>query len=156
MEFWRFVFGKGRNRSVYSFQDWETFVARNMVLSIKTISHRWNSVVEFGTADYVELCRRYKAFVVTDVPRMSFREKDLAHRFIEFIDAVYESKAKIVLTLQVPIGEIFSGEDTVKMEGEGHGHLDSGMRSLMDDLGISMDVFLESSIFVPSHFLFWG
>ena len=26
--------------------------------------------------------------------------------------------------------------------------VDSGMRSLMDDLGISMDVLLESSIFV--------
>ena len=45
-----------------------------------------------GSADYLELCRRYGAFVVTDVPRMSFREKDLARRFIIFIDAVYESK----------------------------------------------------------------
>jgi peroxisome-assembly ATPase len=104
-----------------------------------------------GAADYVELCRRYKAFVVTDVPRMSFREKDLARRFIVFIDAVYESKAKIVLTSQVPIGEIFSGEDPVKLgDGEGHGHVDAGMRSLMDDLGISMDVLLESSIFVST------
>jgi hypothetical protein len=40
----------------------------------------------------LELCRRYGAFVVTDVPKMSFREKDLARRFIVFIDAVYESK----------------------------------------------------------------
>jgi peroxisome-assembly ATPase len=45
-----------------------------------------------GSADYLELCRRYGAFIVTDVPRMSFREKDLARRFIVFIDAVYESK----------------------------------------------------------------
>ena len=29
---------------------------------------------------------------MTDVPKMSFREKDLARRFIVFIDAVYESK----------------------------------------------------------------
>jgi len=100
----------------------------------------------------VELCRRYGAFVVTDVPKMSFREKDLARRFIVFIDAVYESKAKIVLTSAVPIGEIFSGEDPVKLgEKEGEHGLDSGMRSLMDDLGISMDVLLESSIFVRKH-----
>ena len=45
-----------------------------------------------GSADYLELCRRYGSFIVTDVPRMSFREKDLARRFIVFIDAVYESK----------------------------------------------------------------
>jgi len=93
---------------------------------------------------------------------MSFREKDLAKRFIVFIDAVYESKvltflalltkAKIVLTSEVPVHEIFSGEDPVKTgdtDGD-HGHVDSHMRSLMDDLGISMDTLLESSIFV------WG
>ena len=48
-----------------------------------------------GSADYLELCRRYGAFIVTDVPRMSFREKDLARRFIVFIDAVYESKVPL-------------------------------------------------------------
>jgi peroxisome-assembly ATPase len=56
------------------------------------------------------------------------------------------------LTSEVPIAEIFTGEDPVKLgsksDEEGHGHVDSGMRSLMDDLGISMDVLLESSIFV--------
>ena len=45
-----------------------------------------------GSADYLELCRRFSSFIVTDVPKMSFREKDLARRFIVFIDAVYESK----------------------------------------------------------------
>lgn len=56
------------------------------------------------------------------------------------------------MTSEVPIAEIFTGEDPVKLgtksDEEGHGHVDSGMRSLMDDLGISMDVLLESSIFV--------
>jgi peroxisome-assembly ATPase len=81
---------------------------------------------------------------------MSFREKDLARRFIVFIDAVYEAKAKIVLTSEVPIAEIFSGEDPVKVGGSNSekGDIDAGMRSLMDDLGITMDVLLESSIFV--------
>ena len=50
-----------------------------------------------GSADYLELCRRYGAFIVTDVPRMSFREKDLARRFIVFIDAVYESKVPYIV-----------------------------------------------------------
>ena len=57
-----------------------------------------------------------------------------------------------MLTSEVPIAEIFTGEDPVKLEtktNEAHEHVDSGMRSLMDDLGISMDVLLESSIFVP-------
>jgi peroxisome-assembly ATPase len=104
-----------------------------------------------GSADYLELCRRYTAFIVTDVPKMSFREKDLARRFIVFIDAVYESKAKIVITSEIPIAEIFTGEDPLKLEQQSEGdhtHLDSGLRSLMDDLGVSMDILLKSSIFV--------
>lgn len=45
-----------------------------------------------GAADYIELCRTYHAFVVTRVPGMTHRERDLARRFITFIDAVYESR----------------------------------------------------------------
>lgn len=45
-----------------------------------------------GAADYIELCRTYHAFVVTGVPGMTHRERDLARRFITFIDAVYESR----------------------------------------------------------------
>ena len=45
-----------------------------------------------GAADYLELMRCYEAFIVTCIPGMSYRERDLARRFITFIDAVYESR----------------------------------------------------------------
>ena len=44
-----------------------------------------------GPADYLELAKSYDAFVVTEVPGMTYKERDLARRFITFIDAVYES-----------------------------------------------------------------
>ena len=47
-----------------------------------------------GAADYLELMRTYHAFVVTGVPGMTYRERDLARRFITFIDAVYESRVR--------------------------------------------------------------
>lgn len=47
-----------------------------------------------GAADYLELVRHYDAFIVTDVPGMTIRERDWARRFITFIDAVYESKVR--------------------------------------------------------------
>lgn len=47
-----------------------------------------------GAADYLELMRSYNAFIVTDVPGMSYRERDWARRFITFIDAVYESRVR--------------------------------------------------------------
>jgi predicted ATPase len=60
-----------------------------------------------GAADYIEMMRSFDAFVVTDVPGMTHRERDWARRFITFIDAVYESHAKLVLTTAVPLSQLF-------------------------------------------------
>jgi protein AFG1 len=48
-----------------------------------------------GAADYLELMRSYEAFIITDVPGMDHKSRDLARRFITFIDAVYESRVRI-------------------------------------------------------------
>ncbi|KAM0449093.1 hypothetical protein ACHAO4_008052 [Trichoderma viride] len=66
-----------------------------------------------SAADYLELVRKYDAFVVTEVPGMTIRERDLARRFITFIDAVYEGNAKLVLTTEKPLGELFVSRDEV-------------------------------------------
>lgn len=47
-----------------------------------------------GAADYLELVKNYDAFIVTDVPQMTLNMRDLARRFITFMDAVYESKVR--------------------------------------------------------------
>lgn len=66
-----------------------------------------------SAADYLELVRCYDAFIVTDVPGMTIRERDLARRFITFIDAVYEGNAKLVLTTAKPLGELFVSRDEI-------------------------------------------
>lgn len=49
-----------------------------------------------SAADYLELCRHYETFVVTDVPGMDHKSRDLARRFITFVDAAYESKVSAI------------------------------------------------------------
>lgn len=66
-----------------------------------------------SAADYLELVRCYDAFIVTGVPGMTIRERDLARRFITFIDAVYEGNAKLVLTTEKPLAELFVSQDEV-------------------------------------------
>lgn len=104
-----------------------------------------------SAADYIELTRSYDAFVVTDVPEMSYRQRDLARRFITFIDAVYEARAKLVLTSEVPLSQLFLSKEEIQelkkeVAGEGE-HIEDSMRSLMDDLGMNMDTLKNSSIF---------
>src|SRR5699024_584506 len=43
-----------------------------------------------GAADYLELTRIYRAFVVVNIPRL--KSKDFARRFITFLDSVYDSR----------------------------------------------------------------
>lgn len=115
-----------------------------------------------GAADYIELVRSYDAFIVTDVPGMNHRSRDLARRFITFVDAVYEGRAKLVLTTAVPLTQLFMSRDEVDKamdeasgagvkaakESKGEGaDLDASMRSLMDDLGMNMAMLKGSSIF---------
>lgn len=129
-----------------------------------------------GAADYIEMMRSFDAFIVTDIPGMSHRERDWARRFITFIDAVYESHAKLVLTTAVPLSQLFMSrteldeslekvENEAKKKGaqasheekkvaknsgqgkeEGH-DVDDVMRMMMDDLGMSMAMLKQSSLF---------
>ncbi|KAI9844805.1 MAG: hypothetical protein M1837_005223 [Sclerophora amabilis] len=111
-----------------------------------------------GAADYLELMRSYDAFIITEVPGMTYRERDLARRFITFIDAVYESRAKLVLTTAVPLAQLFMSKSELQDSVEGSKtspdgkvetglHDDDMMRSLVDDLGLSMKLMANSSIF---------
>ncbi|KAL9106758.1 MAG: hypothetical protein Q9227_008257 [Pyrenula ochraceoflavens] len=125
-----------------------------------------------GAADYLELMRSYDAFIVTDVPGMTIRQRDWARRFITFIDAVYESRAKIVLTTAVPLSQLFMSKDeidatldqmsqTTKEKGSqagadeknaaqavhDHSDVDDTMRLMMDDLGMSMAMLKSSNLF---------
>ncbi|KAJ5734305.1 hypothetical protein N7493_003091 [Penicillium malachiteum] len=102
-----------------------------------------------GAADYLELVRHYNAFIITDVPGMNLNQRDLARRFITFIDAVYESRAKLVLTTEVPLTNLFLSASDVKdsLKGGDHSDLSDAMRNLMDDLGLSVQALKNTSIF---------
>lgn len=114
-----------------------------------------------GAADYLELVRGYETFIITGVPGMNLRSRDLARRFITFVDAVYEGRAKLVLTTAVPLTQLFmardeigemlresakKGDPTVAEVAHG-GDVNDAMRNLMDDLGMNMTMMKSSSMF---------
>ncbi|EEP77799.1 conserved hypothetical protein [Uncinocarpus reesii 1704] len=126
-----------------------------------------------SAADYLELMRSYNAFIITNVPGMTLHQRDLARRFITFIDAVYESRAKLVLTTAVPLSNLFLSPAEIResishtpkssaanskpissassssnsSSTESEEDMDNAMRQLMDDLGLSMSELKSTSIF---------
>lgn len=115
-----------------------------------------------GAADYIELMRNYDAFIITNVPQMDHRSRDVARRFITFIDSVYESHAKLVLTSAVPLTQLFlsrdevddmlgsaakEGDKTAKAAKKDGDDVDDVMRAMMDELGLSMEMLKKSNFF---------
>ncbi|KAI1877106.1 uncharacterized protein JN550_001178 [Neoarthrinium moseri] len=112
-----------------------------------------------GAADYIELMRSYDAFIVTDVPGMTYRERDLARRFITFIDAVYESHAKLVLTTAKPLTQLFVSaqemEDSLKKdEGKASENesprsesVHDTMQSAMEDVNSNIEQLKDANVF---------
>lgn len=105
-----------------------------------------------SAADFLELVRFYDAFIVTDVPGMTHRQRDLARRFITFIDAVYESQAKLVLTTAVPLAQLFVSPEEIResmqgIGGEKESQADYMSHHLMEDLDHNMAQIKNSSLF---------
>ncbi|KAK3318864.1 AFG1-like ATPase-domain-containing protein [Apodospora peruviana] len=115
-----------------------------------------------SAADYIELMRSYDAFIITEVPGMTYRQRDLARRFITFIDAVYESHAKLVLTTAVPLTELFVSRAEIQeslaarnegkkgsaaAEASSDAAVEDVMSHMMDDLEHNVEQLSKSNLF---------
>ena len=107
-----------------------------------------------SAADYLELVRAYDAFIVTDVPGMTIRERDLARRFITFIDAVYEGNAKLVLTTEKPLTELFVSRDEIaeslsqqNEKSQSKQDVDSVVENMVGDVDRGVDQLKNSGLF---------
>ncbi|KAF9057910.1 AFG1-like ATPase-domain-containing protein [Panaeolus papilionaceus] len=102
-----------------------------------------------SAADYLEVTKNFGTVFLLNVPKMGLDKKDLARRFITFIDACYESKTKLFVTSEVPVFQVFSDDPTNEAK-----HISDHMRSVMDDLGLSNDVVGASSMFTGEEEVF--
>ncbi|TDL29857.1 AFG1-like ATPase [Rickenella mellea] len=102
-----------------------------------------------SAADYLEITETFPTLFVTDVPKMDIGKKDLARRFITFIDACYESKTKLLTSSEVPIFQVFSDDPD-----KGEVQISDHMRSVMDDLGLSNMAVGSSSMFTGEEEIF--
>ena len=111
-----------------------------------------------SAADYLELTRHYDVFVVTEIPYLTIRSKDIARRFITFIDAVYESKARLIATSAAPFSKLFIDEDQVNATKNGNdginqsrasiisdNDVDDSLREMMDDMDLSAETLKSLS-----------
>ena len=60
--------------------------------------------------DYIELARIYHAVLLGNVPQMTSAMEDQARRFINLVDEFYDRNVKMVISAEVPLLELYTGE----------------------------------------------
>ncbi|KAF4575161.1 AFG1 ATPase family protein [Pleurotus pulmonarius] len=103
-----------------------------------------------SAADYIEVARVFETVFVVGIPKMGLSQKDMARRFITFIDACYESKTRLFVTSEVPVTQVFSDDAS----NDAAKPISDHMRSVMDDLGLTSHAVGSSSIFTGEEEVF--
>jgi cell division protein ZapE len=60
-----------------------------------------------GAADYLEIAERFHTILLEGAPRMGERQREEAARFRILVDALYEAKAKLVISADAPPAELY-------------------------------------------------
>ncbi|HSG96818.1 MAG TPA: cell division protein ZapE [Woeseiaceae bacterium] len=61
-------------------------------------------------ADYIELARWYPAVIISGVPQFDAGHDDQARRFISLVDEFYDRRVKLVLSAEVAVDALYSGQ----------------------------------------------
>ena len=67
--------------------------------------------IPLGAGDYLLLAKRFRSIIISDVPVMTSQNQDLARRFMVLIDALYESKAHVVMSAAADPTNLYEGSD---------------------------------------------
>lgn len=61
-----------------------------------------------GTADYIELARRYHTILVSGVPQFEVRMSEVMRRFTWMVDEFYDRRVKLILSAAAPAPELYA------------------------------------------------
>ncbi|MBI1215529.1 MAG: cell division protein ZapE [Alphaproteobacteria bacterium] len=61
--------------------------------------------------DYLELTKRFRVFIVENVPRLDDRRSDALLRFVTFVDTLYDSRARLAVSAAAPPDQLYEGQE---------------------------------------------
>jgi cell division protein ZapE len=65
--------------------------------------------------DYLELVKRFRVFIIKDVPKLGDARPDATMRFITLIDTLYDHHARVIISAAAPPQELYRGGDNARM-----------------------------------------
>jgi cell division protein ZapE len=62
-----------------------------------------------SAADYIEIAREFHTLLLSGVPRLTPALDAAARRFLHLVDELYDRRVKLILSADVPLGELYAG-----------------------------------------------
>ncbi len=62
-----------------------------------------------GSIDFIEIARAFNTVVVSNVPQLGEAESSAARRFITLVDEFYDRNVKLLMSAEVPVGDLYTG-----------------------------------------------
>ncbi|WP_234390692.1 cell division protein ZapE [Nocardia suismassiliense] len=62
-----------------------------------------------AAADYVELCQRFRRWIICDVPPLGDVPPDWAMRFVNVVDVLYDADRELTVHARVPLADLVDG-----------------------------------------------
>lgn len=96
-----------------------------------------------GSADYISLASTYHTFIITQIPVLTILLRNEARRFITLLDALYESRCKLIITAAAgPDDILFPETRHSTSRSSGNGPYKAGIADKEDD-GVYPETFSE-------------
>ncbi len=78
--------------------------------SIIWLSYEHTCVDARAASDYIEIAHEFHTVILSDVKAMGTGDEDKARRFIAFVDEMYDRNVALILSANVPMNALYSGE----------------------------------------------
>ncbi len=62
-----------------------------------------------AAADYLEISAKFSTIIVSDIPQMDSSADDVANRFIQLIDALYDNQVILIASGQQAANKLYTG-----------------------------------------------
>ncbi|MEK7660664.1 MAG: cell division protein ZapE [Pseudomonadota bacterium] len=136
-----YFIGVGENAQIFADRAWDrlTFGAKGLEKKLNINGRDWtikcaaagcarfdflelcgnqsNTQAALGTLDYLLLAKTFNTIIIENVPQLSTAQFNEAARFRNLIDALYEAKTKLIITMAAPPEETYiSGTQSTEFE----------------------------------------
>ncbi|CAL1706731.1 unnamed protein product [Somion occarium] len=118
--------GDGLDRSWFTYEQKAEFKAKLADVIVEEPTARSLSVFTFsqlcdeslGPADYLTLSSHFHTIVISSIPILKLSAKNQARRFISLIDALYESRCRLICLADAEPAELFFPDAKASLSGE--------------------------------------